>query len=209
MKGIESMKKLFAVLIAVCLCFLLAACSDNVLPSSSENESESGTKSETESVADAEPSSSIGSLKLEDVTSEYVEPDFKVVSTLAECYDYFETEPSDEVKKENDADGNITSVTVTDSEGITKGTVDIKYNADSIIAAVSLYTNGEAAEKVIFSFYDEDSVNIIAHVDSESQMSIYLYNPDGTFNSYIDNSGFSSILVGAVFEGLAGAGLPS
>lgn len=193
----------------MCFVFLFSSCSDNVDDANNNIESDSTTEllAQSSEVTEAvsKDNSNKNSVALEDVTSEYVEPDFKIVKTLNECLNYFETEPTDTVEKETDSNGNVTSVTVKDSQGQIKGTITVKYNDDSIDTAVSVYADGEVLEKMIFIFTDEDSVSTIAHVDPDSNISVYLYNDDGTFNSYIDSEGFSALLSGTIMSGISGA----
>lgn len=206
------MKKIIVLLLAVFICFLLAACSDN-FGSIGENEISSSSNAETKTheldsnaqAEDLSSSVSTGAINLEDVTSAYVEPDFKVVSTLAECYDYFEPDANDTVSTEKNPDGTVALITVTDKDGNTKSTMKFTYN-DKIVATATFFEADGTTEKVVaFSFYDENTLNIIAHISKESEMSLYLYNEDGSFNSYVDSAGFSSLLVSSVMQGLGGA----
>lgn len=198
-------KKTIVLILTVLICFLFSACKDNT-DAFSENETNADESSSQElNVNDKnEDSSSAGSMNLENYTSAYVEPKFKMVSKLAECYDYFETEPTDTVTTEKNDDGSVKLITVKDKDGNLKADMKFTYN-DNIIAAATFYGENEKTEKVIFSFYDENSLNIAAHADGESNMSIYFYNKDGSFNSYMDGDGLSTLLSGAVMEGLGNA----
>ena len=199
------MKKIMLLITAVCLIFVLSACGSKADRSEKETENTSDDFSVSANTEETSGNtSSLGSLSLEDVTTEYVEPPFKVAKTLAECYNYFDDEPEDNVKKETNSDGKITAITVTDDNGNTKSDLKIQYG-DELMVTVSYYTDGEVTEKVVFLFYDENSLNVAAHSNSESSISLYMYNKDGSFKSYIDGDGFSSLLLGAVMDGLGGA----
>lgn len=200
------MKKIAVLLLFMIICVAFVACSDNT-DINDENATDimEDTNSQiTNSQKEDTSSAHKGSLSLEDVSAEYVEPTFKVVSTLAECYDYFDTESTDVVTTENNPDGTVSLITVADKNGNTKATMQFKYE-DKTMAVASYYENDEVSEKVAFLFHNEDSVSIIAHVDSDSNMSLYFYNEDGTFNSYVDSAGFSSLITGTIMEGLGGA----
>ena len=203
------MKKIIVLMVVILNIVLLCACSsDNVDTTESETGlllNEESITTEIDSIAHTEVSSvlSSGSLSLEDVTSIYVEPDFKVVSSVSECYDYLESEADDTVTTEKDSDDRISLITVTDKDGNIKSTMKFTYN-EKIVATATFYGADDSTEKIAFSFYDENTLNIIAHVNSESEMSLYLYNKDGSFNSYVDGAGFSSLLVGSLLEGFGG-----
>lgn len=204
------MKKIVCILsVLMCFVLLLCACSDNSPDADLNTETESVTDvlsqtSDTAGTAGSD-SSKKNPVGLEDITAEYVEPDFKIVTTLEECLNYIETDLSDTVEKETDSNGNVTSVTVTDSDGQVKGTVTAKYNDDSIDTSVNIYSDGEVLERFIFIFNENGSVSTVGHVDADSKISVYLYNDDGTFNSYIDSDGFSSLLSGTIMSGFGEA----
>ena len=204
------MKKFIAAIFAFLLVMLFSACSDNVnnITENTTDEvfAEDVTNQDLSISIEKEDSSvnvSTGSIKLEDATSAYVEPDFKVVSTLAECYDYFELASDDVSTTETNPDGSISMITVTDKNDKIKATMKFTYD-EKVIATATFFYEDSSTEKVAFSFYDENTINIIAHVDKESNMSFYFYNKDGSFNSYLDSAGFSSLIVGSALEGLGG-----
>lgn len=203
------MKKILLFIITVMISVSFYGCGK----ATTDNEIESETETQLAPIADTYKEnesyesyeSTSNSLSLEAVTSEYVEPDFKVVYTLADAIDYFEPTDTDTVEKSTDESGRVTNVVLTDSDGQKKGDITVKYEDDCITSCVSYYSGDEVTEKIIFIFYDEDSIDIMAHADNESNISLYLYNRDGTFNSYIDGSGFSSLIAGTVLEGIGGA----
>lgn len=196
------MKKIIVLILAVLICFMFSACKDNT-DAFNENETNVDEASSQElNVNDKnEDSSYSGSMKLEDFTSAYVEPKFKMVTKLSECYDYFETESTDTVTTEKNDDGSVKLITVKDKNENLKADMTFTYN-DKIVATATFYSADEKTEKVAFSFYNENSLNIASYTDGESNMSIYFYNEDGTFNSYMDGNGLSALLSGAVMEGI-------
>ncbi len=199
------MKKIIVLILAVLICLMFSACTDNTdVFSENETNGDEASSQELNENDKNEDSSSAGSMNLENYTSAYVEPTFKMVSKLAECYDYFETEPTDTVTTEKNDDGTVKLITVKDENGNLKADMKFTYS-DKIVATATFYGADESTEKVAFAFYDENSLSIAAYVGSESKMSLYFYNKDGSFNSYVDSTGFSSLISGAVMEGLGNA----
>ncbi|MBQ8209665.1 MAG: hypothetical protein IJZ35_03670 [Clostridia bacterium] len=202
------MKKAIILILSIFVVCLFTACSDNTdnndaisEVSSDEISSQLNNNNSTEDAS----SSVSSSLKLEDISSAYVEPTFRIVTTVAECYDYAETDDDDTVKTDKDVQGRVSVITVTDKDGSIKTTTEFSYE-DSILVKISYYDeNGEVFEKIVFSFYDEDSLSVASYVDSESKMSLYFYNEDGTFKSYVDGAGLSALLTSAVMQGIGGA----
>ena len=198
------MRKLIVFFLCFIFCFLFASCSEN---STEEIHAENTTVAEEttskkysiEYFTDTENKKNI-----ENYSTEYVEPDFKVVSTVKECYNYFDINESDSVKTENDSEGRISLITVSDKNGNTTGSIKFKYSTETV-ATVVFYENGETAKKVVFAFRDESTLSYIARITTTTEISLYIYNDDGSFKCYVDSAGFASLLTGAVMDEVGGS----
>lgn len=198
------MKKIIFITIILAIVFLFSSCKYN---NRTENELNSEPISDNV-VINSEPfslSESVSQIDIEDYTSEYVEPNCKIVYKLSDVLTYFETEKGYTSDKKYNEDNQVNSVTTKNKDGDTVGVIDVKYKDDSTVATASIYENGKSiGKKIVFSFTPDGNLNLVAIANSQTSIDLYVYDGDGTPKYYVNSDNFSALMTNVVMSGISG-----
>ncbi len=207
------MKKYVLLLAAFIAVLIFTSCSES-LKTETETDADINASVTGENGSDAfsllpekNESSSLSSdsdkLSLEDVTSEYVAPDFVMPYNFDDCFDYLKAESSEILEKTENENGDIAEITLKTADGTVKAKSVFTYGEENKCVTEYSYSD-DKTEKFSFIYYPSGNISSASHSDPEGAIEVYLFNEDGSSNGYINSEGISSLILGAVMQGLGG-----